>query len=89
MATLVNAKRRSGARGWKQKVFLTSEQFADIRALLAHVNEMGEAAHQAGRERGESILLQLAENTLSVDDFNRATIHHNRFAQRASREDED
>ena len=91
VATLVSAERQRGmgARGWTQKVFLTPEQFADIQALLAQVNAMGHAAHRAGRERGESILFQLAENELSVDDFNTMSIHHSRFAHRRAREEKE
>ncbi len=83
--TLAHPARKNG-RNWEQKVFLTPEQFSDIQALLAHVNEMGAAAHKGGRERGESILLQLAANALSVDDFNRASVHHDRFAPNPARD---
>ena len=86
-AVLVNPERGSGlggGRGWKQKVFLTPEQFSAIQTLLAHVNVLGKAAQQRGRERGESLLLSLAQNDLSVDDFNKMSVHHSRFAKQSN-----
>jgi len=60
---------------WVYGCYLSDDQAALIEQTVAHIRKMIDAARTSGQKDGESILRGLAAGRMTVEEFNKITIH--------------